>query len=317
MCYRVITHALRCDIRPILSDGHSLFVDNYAGPCKCNCVDFQTSIKSWFRCENHGCCMRTAKLYECASVYKNCEVREYHRYEQAKPPKSTTWCKTVPDSLFPNMSFQLNWPSVRNFDEAGHAWMKNTARIAPQENKLYKLALDNVLSTGHMISNNLTNIENLTNDLEEQRQAHNMAHGPCERVLNPWECPELSHIYTFQRALDKLYATLAKQMELYAANTKLHNMAKEDMKMKTKDQMLNSGFALEEWDALFVSKLDVLPIQVSPLQPLRETTKTQRKHAPVKTIKLREQQGALGPDGDDEGEFFTKSLLVLHSLELL
>lgn len=83
MCYRTISHKLRCDVRPLISNGHVSIVDGYAQPTSCGCAA-SANIKRWLRCEHHGCCRVATKIHLCADPDSCAGEVVFHSYTQAK-----------------------------------------------------------------------------------------------------------------------------------------------------------------------------------------------------------------------------------------
>ncbi|KAH8903623.1 hypothetical protein BR93DRAFT_981390 [Coniochaeta sp. PMI_546] len=83
MCYKLITHTLHCDVRPLVVMGDDVakpLVDPYATPTACNCKDRDPNIRLRLRCDyGHNCCYMTAKLVFCRKQDCNEAVR-FHKY---------------------------------------------------------------------------------------------------------------------------------------------------------------------------------------------------------------------------------------------
>ncbi|EQL00871.1 hypothetical protein G6O67_008035 [Ophiocordyceps sinensis] len=86
MCYRAVSHMMRCDARPLLSDGQAKIVDSYGQPRACECRR-DADIKRWLRCEHHGCCRAAAKTYLCVDPGSCKGTVLFHGYEQVPTPR--------------------------------------------------------------------------------------------------------------------------------------------------------------------------------------------------------------------------------------
>ncbi|PHH66534.1 hypothetical protein CDD81_7009 [Ophiocordyceps australis] len=82
MCYRVVSHMLRCDVRPIISDGHDKIVDGYAEPQRCECAPDEQR-KPRLQCLEHGCCRAAKKTHLCADPDSCGDTINFHIYRQA------------------------------------------------------------------------------------------------------------------------------------------------------------------------------------------------------------------------------------------
>ncbi|KAH9890214.1 hypothetical protein F4778DRAFT_796476 [Xylariomycetidae sp. FL2044] len=112
MCLKIITHTLKCDIRPLmphLVDPSIPVIDLFTAPhAKCPCLPphphdddecheghettFQPDDDRITRCDNHGCCQPDARAFPCGCG----TFVEYHRY---KPSSANT--ATTPVTKFP------------------------------------------------------------------------------------------------------------------------------------------------------------------------------------------------------------------------
>ncbi|KAJ4327550.1 hypothetical protein N0V84_002078 [Fusarium piperis] len=84
MCWRVIMHSLKCDVRPIIFDGmYNQFIDPFAAPNACNCPP---EHKNWIQCPDHGCCILTKRIEPCSQP--NCtQTYDIHRYDRRPRPQ--------------------------------------------------------------------------------------------------------------------------------------------------------------------------------------------------------------------------------------
>ncbi|KAF4345936.1 hypothetical protein FBEOM_78 [Fusarium beomiforme] len=92
MCYKIFTHTMRCDARPIISDGSSFITNPFAKPLPCSCGS-KHYLRPILRCDNHGCCMRKISMEWCPDVAECNEVFEVHRYVQShhQPQPQNIW----------------------------------------------------------------------------------------------------------------------------------------------------------------------------------------------------------------------------------
>lgn len=83
MCYKIVCHTLRCDVRPLVSvsdDVAKPLVDPYAAPNPCDCEHPDPKIQPRLRCDfGHNCCFMTAKHVSCRK--EDCgQVVTFHKY---------------------------------------------------------------------------------------------------------------------------------------------------------------------------------------------------------------------------------------------
>ncbi|KAH7019315.1 hypothetical protein EDB80DRAFT_676313 [Ilyonectria destructans] len=103
MCYQVVTHTMVCDVRPVVFNGEEQFVDTFTVSPECACKP-DPRIKSWFRCEEHGCCRVLKKKIQCPTFRTCTGDIELHRYEQpSSQQKSQAWDSigNLDEVLFP------------------------------------------------------------------------------------------------------------------------------------------------------------------------------------------------------------------------
>ncbi|ODA82179.1 hypothetical protein RJ55_00685 [Drechmeria coniospora] len=82
MCYRVTSHMMRCDARPIISNGEVEIVNGYSEPTACMCGK-QDDIKERLRCDWHGCCRTATRVHLCEKAGQ-CLTVPFHRYFQSR-----------------------------------------------------------------------------------------------------------------------------------------------------------------------------------------------------------------------------------------
>ena len=222
MCYKVITHTVRCDVRPIISDGFYIFVDPYTTPGSCNC-EAQPSIRARFSCDQHGCCIRTEKNVRCGESW-NCwetEPVEFHRYRQNLNSNLST------DGSQPEV-----WHVVPNFD-ADSFYLPLDAltqhRVAaPVESALLRTARTNALNTGHAIADAIFEMGKAQKRVEKLRLRHEGNHPSCERVLNEWECAETTPIREWEGRIANWSKIVALRMGLFRSNMYLYTAIKAE-----------------------------------------------------------------------------------------
>lgn len=237
MCYRIVIHSMRCDVRPLLSDGDRIYVDAYAKPLECDCKQ-EKQIRPWLRCEEHGCCMRTAKMYRCGSgddaVACGQEPLEYHEYEQAH---IRTFEKDEEHFFGLAAKKRHPWADIPAVDDL--LWP--LPGMAPLDSEASRLALANLLVVGHLILENVLTMQMLVADKDGARAAHHERHGrECERVLNPWECDDLDEIDTMEVLTGMFKLVRARQIELFGECRKvLSAVSEEDLGGRYVDLMVD------------------------------------------------------------------------------
>ncbi|KAF7553226.1 hypothetical protein G7046_g7157 [Stylonectria norvegica] len=242
MCYRVVTYTLRCDVRPLISDGETLIVDPYATPNTCACpVNLQ--VKPWFRCDEHGCCMVTGKMHRCSQP-ETCEIIVYHQYEQTQV-QNAIFCQGWHGSMLPRLCEKWDLPKA-----APWPVIPILHPISPSitSHPCVMRSLTNVRAAGRLVRATQLYMADLLVELAQRRTDHNAEHGACERVLNSWECEELGAMATLE-ALLAMYARIQKkQANLFRACCGLLAMLEDGMGGMGQDVV--KGLVMEEMEIL-------------------------------------------------------------------
>ncbi|EEU47272.1 uncharacterized protein NECHADRAFT_77550 [Fusarium vanettenii 77-13-4] len=87
MCWKVIIHNLRCDVRPLIYDGmYGKYIDSFQTPTPCKCA---AKHQARVQCQDHGCCFLTEYIEACS--HKNCtQTYDIHRYKHL-PQQQKVW----------------------------------------------------------------------------------------------------------------------------------------------------------------------------------------------------------------------------------
>ncbi|KAL4724052.1 hypothetical protein ACLX1H_008658 [Fusarium chlamydosporum] len=231
MCYRVVTHTMRCDMRPVISSGATIYTDPFAETISCICANKHLG-RPWLQCDDHGCCMKTAKMEWCPDVHTCNEVIELNRYVQARPRPRNIW-KTSTSSIWSLPTAQdefEGWVYVRDVvDFLFPKGMPHMETISPHLNN----AIGNLLHVGRLIVNLEARLAKLLDNIQIRREMHNAFHGSqCERVLNEWECRAKRPIESGEAMAAQLGKTLAAQRQLFDASWALINEILKDHKEK-------------------------------------------------------------------------------------
>lgn len=234
MCYKVVTHTLMCDVRPLICDGNQAYVDPYAKPVPCNC-NARPFILARFACEDHSCCMRIEKLVRCTNE-QPCVPFMYHRYEQKRC--RNVWGTPMHwDTYWADANIFLPaWPEIPLFDAGRNLHSENlSGPIASESDHLIR-ARNNVLTTGRLIASMVELLDGAHNRLAFLRERHYVRHGSCERVLNPWECEDITPIQELDEVVHEMRLTLGRQMNLFRANVEFYQ---EVQISERRDQPMN------------------------------------------------------------------------------
>ncbi|KAL2106773.1 hypothetical protein VUR80DRAFT_6228 [Thermomyces stellatus] len=164
MCYKVITHSLRCDVRPLISDGDRDIVSGYSDPVSCACTP-NPAIVPWLQCPDHGCCRTISRLRRCTNINPCKNPRPFHLYEQAHT-------STDP------------WPELPVLDKAFHT------RATPPtwECPAWRSALMEVVRAGEYIKVGQALMLASRNAIRVLERAHFEDHGMCD------DCPRAKTI---------------------------------------------------------------------------------------------------------------------------
>ncbi|KAF5538390.1 hypothetical protein FNAPI_11139 [Fusarium napiforme] len=211
---------MRCDARPVISDGSKDYTDPLASPLPCSCGP-QHFVPSYLRCDNHGCCMKKVRMNWCPHVADCNEVYEVHRYVQSYRQPRNIWgpIDTNGDS------FDSLW-SLPMIQEKKKAW-----KHAPNLEKClftgkiphltavpppFRMAVENLANTGRLIAQTKYQLDALRNGTAVRKILHNAFHGEaCSRVLNAWECPIQGPIVTAELLEEQMAKNLVKQKEIF------------------------------------------------------------------------------------------------------
>ncbi|KAH6693899.1 hypothetical protein F5X68DRAFT_199843 [Plectosphaerella plurivora] len=184
MCYRVYTHAMRCDVRPVLSDGENQLLDPYASPNHCRCP---SDRRTRHPCRDHGCCSLSVRMYECPARCRSAII--YHLYTQRQSSKGVHF---RPDEL------ERRWRDLPCFDGAIFP-IADGARACAAESVEFRLARDQILEVGRVLDQTLLEIDDAQADARTLARWHDREHGSrcarrqqsacsgMERVLNAKE----------------------------------------------------------------------------------------------------------------------------------
>ncbi|KAI1019766.1 hypothetical protein LB504_009563 [Fusarium proliferatum] len=220
MCYRSITHTMRCDARPVISDGTKVYTDPFAYPLPCSCGP-EHFVSSYLRCEDHGCCMKKVSMDWCPHVSDCNEVYEVHRYVQSHRRPRNIW---GPINMLGD-SFNSLW-SLPMIQEKQNTWdhvpdlenclftgkMPHLTAVPPPFCK----AVENLTNTGRLIVQTQDQLGALRNEAAVRRTMHDTFHGEaCSRVLNEWECPLQGPIATAELLDKQMVKNLVKQQEIF------------------------------------------------------------------------------------------------------
>lgn len=190
MCYQVWTHTLQCGERPLISNGEKEVVDSYAEPVPCSCQQ-EENIKPRFRCEDHGCCIVTAKILSCDGP--QCKrMWKCHFYQPSKKADASTWGNyAVLDAWF--LSRKL-WSDARHI---------------PQETPLFVDALLSFRRAGRAVTtthHRLSRAKSTYDDLNQQWEHCE----ECSRTHDPFNCRLLSERFMEEQQITSLKGTAAR-----------------------------------------------------------------------------------------------------------
>lgn len=198
MCYQVVTHTMVCDVRPVVFNGEEQFVDTFKESPECVCEP-DPRIKSWFRCEEHGCCRVLKKKTRCPT-FENCTgVIDLHRYEQPSSQQNSQ-----------------AWDSFRNLDEVlfpfGGLPYFCEMTTARQRSLVEAIGLIRQITE---ISNSL---DKARTSVVLVRKVHDEKHWACEKALTEKECSHLELLKESEWMVDEWKRLLKFTVSLYQAS---------------------------------------------------------------------------------------------------
>lgn len=270
MCYKVITHTLMCDVRPVLCDGHQIYVDPYSKPIPCNC-NARPFIRARFACEDHACCMRIEKMVYCTRE-QPCFVSEYHRYEQKRCSNVWGINRTMQgDNYWADANtFLPAWPELPIFDDGTNLHTGDLSVTVRSESDHFLRARLNVLTTGRLIASIVVTLEEAHERLVNFRERHSVLHGSCERVLNPWECKVIPPIQELDGVVHGLRHTLERQMNLFCANMEFYNevrIAERSDERQNLDPIVEGPASVQSPSDALAERLERMTFYLSPPSP--------------------------------------------------
>lgn len=193
-------------------------MDPFTIPCGCSCMR-NPDVKPWLQCDDHGCCMVTAKMVWCQGV-DECEfTRDFHRYTQSKTVIRSTWaagCPSQTDLTTFYTTADRTWRHLAVLDQLLFQGQSMLHRPLPS---LYLTALNNMLTTGRLIQTTKTTLSALQRGTKRMVDRHEYLCGEvCERVLNEWECPSIGPIQILRRLAKGMAHFLTRQIKICKAN---------------------------------------------------------------------------------------------------
>ena len=215
MCYRVVSHTLRCDTRPVLSDGENLLIDPYGPPRRCRCRT-DRHMRPQYRCSDHGCCYISSRRYTCPA---NCRTSTlYHVYIQRNTNPGVHFHRSTREpewrdlpifdgNIFPIASTSAS-ESGRHSREGGHT--------CPSESVEFRLARDQILEVGRILDHGLQEIDKAR--FEEQRLTHRHyeEHGSrCGRYSRTRDCTWRERIRNSQEHGDNIQTAVQGFRQLW------------------------------------------------------------------------------------------------------
>lgn len=198
MCYQVVTHTLVCDVRPVVFNGEEQFVDTFSVPLECACKP-DPRIKSWFRCEEHGCCRVMKKKTRCPTFGTCTSVIELHRYEQPSSQQNSQ-----------------AWDSVRNLDEVLFPY--GGLPCFCEMTTAHQRSLVDVLDLIRQITVMSDMLEEARTSVDLVREVQDKVHGACEKALTELECSLLELLRKTEKLADNWKWLLKNTVSLYQAS---------------------------------------------------------------------------------------------------
>ncbi|KAL2759987.1 hypothetical protein ACRALDRAFT_1079105 [Sodiomyces alcalophilus JCM 7366] len=231
MCYRVYIHTLKCDVRPVLSDGRNPLIDPYAPPSTCSCPPDQT-LSSRLRCRHHGCCLLSAKTYECPKECRHMAL--YHVYIPRRPKRgvhfsrgpdehSASW-RDIP--VFDGAIFPISPSSSRPTSSSSSTLYFSAAdRDEPlltckAESPDFRLARDQLLEIGRALDRTLVKMDKADAESQRLRRMHARrrsegGHGASCHAVGADDCAWLRQIANADEQADGLDVVVKKYQKLW------------------------------------------------------------------------------------------------------
>ncbi|RSM05872.1 hypothetical protein CEP52_006005 [Fusarium oligoseptatum] len=168
MCWQIVTHTLRCNVRPLIYDGvYARYVDPFAKPVDCNCV---AEHNAQIQCPHHGCCYISMTTFPCSHL--NCpQTYDLHRYK--RPPQQQQIWGVNP--IFSTQSSQDEWESLDYID-----FVIFSTEIPPQVIDWapdFIQLMDKFIDTGRQLTSKHDYLAKGLIDIENHQQLHNGQHG--------------------------------------------------------------------------------------------------------------------------------------------
>ncbi|KAH7350142.1 hypothetical protein B0T11DRAFT_333148 [Plectosphaerella cucumerina] len=207
MCYRVYTHAMRCDVRPVLSDGENQLLDPYASPNHCRCP---IDRRSRHPCRDHGCCSLSVRMYECPARCRAAII--YHTYTQRQSHKGVHF---RPDEA------ERRWRDLPVFDGAifpvasRQGGSEGSTRTCAAESVEFRLARDQILEIGRVIDQTLLEIDDAQADARRLARWHDREHGSRCGRRQGHACPGMERVLNAQEHGDDLALALEGYKQLW------------------------------------------------------------------------------------------------------
>lgn len=216
MCYHVYTHTLRCDVRPVLSNGKTALVDPYAIPRRCRCRH-ERQVWSRHHCRDHGCCSLSVRRYTCESSCRTSIV--YHVYIPRVEETGVHFQRSARDpewrdlSVFDNNVFPV---SSRRSSFSSSSRAEQVEYTCSAESVEFKLARDQILKTGRVLNATLLDFDDARSDVRTLTHRHAAAHGSrCGRSSHSRDCTWVERIDNAREQCDDLEAVAGGFKQLW------------------------------------------------------------------------------------------------------
>lgn len=206
MCYRVYTHAMRCDVRPVLSDGENQLLDPYATPNRCRC---HGDRRSRHPCRHHGCCSLSVRMYECPARCRASII--YHIYTQRQSRRNVHFHAT---------DQERRWRDLPVFDGAifsiasRQGGYEGTPHTCVEESVEFRLARDQMLEIGRVLDETLLEIDDTQTDARRLKRWHDRGHGP-RCTGRRQSCSAMERSMNAQDHIEDLFTALEAYRQLW------------------------------------------------------------------------------------------------------